>query len=54
MNTRIEPNENVVPDPHSCSLDTNKIEKNNMDKDYEDLINCCHESILQICQTRSK
>ena len=32
---------NEVPDPHPCSLNTNKISDNNFEKDYEDLINCC-------------
>ena len=38
---------NEVPDPHPCSLNTNKISDNNFEKDYEDLINCCQRHVCR-------
>jgi hypothetical protein len=48
MNTRVDRIENVVPDPHPCSLNTNNISKEDLDKDYENLINCCQRHVCRL------
>ncbi len=47
MNPRKENEANEVPDPHPCSLNTNKISDDAFDKDYEDLINCCQRHVCR-------
>ncbi|RMZ94086.1 ATP-dependent DNA helicase PIF1 [Brachionus plicatilis] len=41
INPRTDFVENCVPDPHPCSLKTNKIKQEDLPKDYEDVISCC-------------
>ncbi|RNA33425.1 ATP-dependent DNA helicase PIF1 [Brachionus plicatilis] len=41
INPRTDFSDNCVPDPHQCSLRTNKIKLEELPKDYENLINCC-------------
>jgi hypothetical protein len=40
MNTRINAQESIVPDPHPCSLDRKLISESELDNDYEQVINC--------------
>ncbi|RNA33426.1 ATP-dependent DNA helicase PIF1, partial [Brachionus plicatilis] len=41
INPRTDFSDNCVPDPHPCSLRTNKIKLEELPKDYENLIYCC-------------
>jgi hypothetical protein len=45
MNPRTTNEANEVPDPHPCSLNTNQINSNEKDKDYEALVNCCQRHV---------
>lgn len=57
MNTRNEEQPNCVPDPHPCSLNTNQISEDLLEKDYEDLINCCQRHMCRpdsYCKSKSK
>ncbi|CAF0951603.1 unnamed protein product [Brachionus calyciflorus] len=47
MNPRISFDEAIVPEPHPCSLNTNKIPVNEFESDYENLINCCQRHVCR-------
>ena len=46
MNPRTEVQENVVPDPHPCSLDQNLIKEEGPEF-YESILNCCQRHICR-------
>ncbi|CAF0924282.1 unnamed protein product [Brachionus calyciflorus] len=46
MNPRTEFVENCVPNPHPCSIKTSNVNVDDLEKDYENLINCCAEISL--------
>ena len=57
MNPRINPQENVVPEPHPCSLDKKLIPESENDKDYESVVNCCQRHVCRpdgYCKTDKK
>jgi hypothetical protein len=48
MNTRTSyDGPNSAPDPHPCSLNTNRIEASQLDNDYESIINCCQRHVCR-------
>ena len=38
----------VVPEPHPCSLRTSLIQNEDIDDDYNDLINCCQRHVCRV------
>ena len=48
MNPRKEPQANVVPNPHPCSLDYKTILIEARDSQYEALNNCCQRHVCKI------
>ena len=48
MNNRLNFIQDVVPEPHPCSLRTSLIKYEDMDDDYNDLINCCQRHVCSV------
>ncbi|CAF1021150.1 unnamed protein product [Brachionus calyciflorus] len=48
MIPRTEFVENCVPNPHPCSIKTSNVNVDYLEKDYENLINCCQRHVCRL------
>ncbi|RNA33804.1 hypothetical protein BpHYR1_047002 [Brachionus plicatilis] len=48
MNPKTNFTENCAPTPHPCSIKTSNINIDNLENDYENLINCCQRHVCRI------